>query len=239
MSTINCTINVTINVALQGIEYDDSSTDVAQVEPEGLTAERLRELLDYDPETGIFTWRANRGRARAGMVAGYLARDGYRLIEIDGHPYQAHRLAWLYVFGEWPEGYLDHRDCDRDNNAIDNLRTANRHQNAGNSRISKRNTSGYKGVSWHKRDRKWQAQIYRDGKACSLGYFDDPEEAHEAYMDAAREYWGEFASAGVPEPEDEDDWAEIQTDWREMYEDGDVALTEDEREAIFGADYYG
>lgn len=92
-----------------------------------LTAERLRELLSYDPETGWFTWRVTRssnGRADAGSRAGALRSDGYRHVTVDQHKYKEHRLAWLYMTGKWPEADLDHKNNTRDDNRFSNLRAA-------------------------------------------------------------------------------------------------------------------
>lgn len=86
-----------------------------------LTVERLRELLDYDPETGVFRWKEPRRKCRVGEVAGSLRKDGYVKIQVDGRFYQAHRLAWLCVYGVWPSA-IDHIDGNRANNAIANLR---------------------------------------------------------------------------------------------------------------------
>jgi hypothetical protein len=107
--------------------------------------------------------------------------------------YRAHALAWLYVHNEYLE-FIDHRDCNPSNNAISNLRPANPSLNAGNSRISKRNTSGYKGVSWNKRKKRWQAYIHMpDGRQKTIGRFSRIEDAAEAYRKASLVRFGEFA----------------------------------------------
>jgi hypothetical protein len=152
-----------------------------------LTAERLRELLDYDPETGIFTSRPR--------PLGRLNK-GYRHIQIEGRDYSAHRLAWFYVYGEWPPGQLDHKDTHRDHNWIDNLRPATTSQNLANRRRYRNNASGLKGVSWHKSRKKWRAVIAKNGKYIHLGLFDTAETAHAAYLKKARELFGEYANGG-------------------------------------------
>jgi hypothetical protein len=159
----------------------------------GITAERLRELLDYDPETGVFRWRARRGgRAYANAVAGTIAcRHGYRQILVDLKLFLAHRLAWLYVYGEWPPGCLDHINRQRDDNRIANLRLATMAQNCANARVRCNNTSGFPGVRKHKQ--KWTAYIKYNGRQIHLGMFDAPEKAHKAYRAAAVAYFGEFA----------------------------------------------
>jgi hypothetical protein len=158
-----------------------------------LTAERLRELLDYCPESGVFTRRVSRGRAKAGSVAGCDDHKGHLVIVVDGRLYQAHRLAWLYVTGHWPKHEVDHVDGDGLRNAWTNLRSATHAENMRNSRRPRHNTSGFKGVSWHKRSQAWRAYIKKDRRAIHLGTFATPEAAHAAYVAAAQEHHGEFA----------------------------------------------
>lgn len=152
-----------------------------------LTAGRLRELLDYDPDTGVFTWKiSRRGRVKAGDVAGALRHDGYIQIGIDGRLHQAHRLAWLYVTGESPPSEIDHISCVRTDNRIANLRLATRSENQQNqSKAQKRNKTGFLGVSPHQG--KFQAQIKVDGKVRTIGRFPTPEAAHAAYLEAKRQ----------------------------------------------------
>lgn len=158
-------------------------------------AERLRSLLDYDPETGKFTWRVRTSnRVDVGRGAGCReARDGYIYIRLDDTLYKAHRLAWLYVHGEWPIGALDHINGIPGDNRIVNLRAASPSQNSCNQRRQSNNSSGFKGVSWYKRDGKWKAHITYRGKGFHLGYFDTAEEAYAAYCAKAKELHGEFA----------------------------------------------
>jgi hypothetical protein len=161
-----------------------------------LTAARLKELLDYDPATGIFRWRkatSKFSRVTLGVIAGALSPAGYRHIKIDGRVYQGHRLAWQYVYGEGPDGDLDHKDRNRDNNSIANLRLANDSQNQANSHHHVRNSSGFKGVCWNKKSCKWQSGIKRNGRSLHLGLFETAEEAHAVYMKKATELYGEFA----------------------------------------------
>ena len=157
----------------------------------GITSERLRALLDYNPETGEFTWISGRRQGkRQGKRAGCADGRGYLRIEIDGRHYRGHRLAWLHVFGKWPDGDLDHANGDRADNRISNLRSATRSQNAANMRRRRINTSGLKGVSFHRG--KWQARITKHGKARHLGSFPTAAHAHAAYCAAAREVHGAF-----------------------------------------------
>ncbi len=152
-----------------------------------LTAERARELLDYNPSTGALTWRVRRGgNATVGSQAGNLRR-GYRRVKIDGKKYTASRLIFLIVKGRWPKRMVDHKDTDQSNDRWDNLREATRRQNNANASLRKDNTSGLKGVSAV--GARWQAQA--SGKY--LGTFDTKEEAHAAYVARTKEIHGRFA----------------------------------------------
>ena len=158
-----------------------------------LTQERLQGLLHYDETTGIFTWRvAISRRVRIGSVAGTVREDGYIRIVIDGRKHRAHRLAWLYIHGTFPTADLDHIDHCRASNRIGNLRLATRSENNKNMRLSTKNTSGYKGVSWIKRAGKWQAGACLNGKHYWLGYFPTAEQASGAYQAFARQNHREF-----------------------------------------------
>lgn len=163
----------------------------------------LKTMLHYDPETGVFTW-LERSDARpqwngryAGKTAGYarVATGGgvYWSIRIFDWPFHAHRLAWLYMTGAWPSDVVDHRDMDGLNNRWGNLREATKSQNAANSRLSRANTSGFKGASYHQQSGRWRATIMVSGKQKWLGYHDTPEAAHAAYRAALIERSGEFA----------------------------------------------
>ena len=158
-----------------------------------LTADRLRELLDYDPATGVFTWRVTRcGRALAGNRAGSVDGQGYRWIGLDDRDYLEHRLAWLYTYGTLPSLEIDHIDRVRSNNAIGNLRHATHGQNQANSGPQRNNISGIKGIYLTKSGR-WMAQIKAAGTRRHLGTFDTAEEASAAYARAAELNFGEFA----------------------------------------------
>ncbi len=164
-----------------------------------LTAERLRELLDYDPETGVFTrrteWRAGKNgcvlRGAIGSVAGCReGRHGYVLLRLDGALHKAHRLAWLYMIGEWPKLEIDHVDGDSGNNAWSNLREVDRKTNMQNIRRKHKDglTSRYLGVSWSKKMNCFVAQLCIDGRQTNLGRFDREEDAHEVYIEAKRRH---------------------------------------------------
>jgi hypothetical protein len=151
-----------------------------------LTQQTLRTFLDYDKETGVFTWRVQRGRStQVGTVAGYLVK-GYVKIKLFGKIYFAHRLAWLYVNGVWPDDQIDHINCVRDDNRFCNLREATGSLNLQNQRRPNNdNSSGYLGVARNRG--KWRARIGLNGTNINLGIFTTPEAAHEAYVSAKRE----------------------------------------------------
>lgn len=161
-----------------------------------LTQARLNEVLTYDPATGIFRWRISTSNRRAvGSVAGCKIDQGYVVIGIDGALHMAHRLAWLYVHGEFPAGDLDHRDLCKDHNWLDNLRPATRSQNNANSKPPRHNKSGIKGVSFHKQTGKWRASIVINRKQRHLGLFERIEDAAAAYAAEAKSAFGQFARA--------------------------------------------
>lgn len=155
---------------------------------------RLRDVLAYNANTGDFHWnvKLRAGAPPAGTKAGSINSEGYRYIKIDGRQYSAHKLAWLYVYGEWPSKELDHKNRVKDDNRIENLREATISQQRANRFLSS-NTSGRKGVSWNRHAKKWRADIMKAGKRYMLGYFDDPDEAALAYRTAAVRLFGEFA----------------------------------------------
>lgn len=151
-----------------------------------VSAERLRELLDYDQGTGVFRWLIARGRGvKAGDVAGEVRRDGYVRISIEGRRYQAHRLAWLWVHGRWPDDQLDHVNTKRSDNRLENLREASLPENMQNVRQARVNSkSGLIGASPCLQTGRWEARIYLNRKHHFLGRFDTAEEAHAAYLAA-------------------------------------------------------
>jgi hypothetical protein len=156
-----------------------------------LSDQRLRDLLQYDPETGVFTWVADTGRwgrIKAGTRAGSHNNDGYVAIQIGGKKYCAHRLAWYLMTGAWPTDEIDHINGIRADNSWVNLREASRSFNAQNQRRpTQYNQNGFLGVSFSKCRKKWQAAITTNGKTCWLGYFNTPEDAHASYLEAKRE----------------------------------------------------
>lgn len=150
-----------------------------------LTQSRLNELLHYDPDTGVFTWLAAVARSvKIGDVAGWAEDDGYLRISVGGKQYLAHRLAFLYMTGDWPKDQVDHRNGIRDDNRWDNLREATHAENGQNVALSRRNKSGFIGVCWNRQKGKWVAGIRIAGRLKHLGYFTSPEAAHVAYLAA-------------------------------------------------------
>lgn len=162
-----------------------------------ITAEYAKELLTYDPKTGILRWRMDRGRngkVKAGDIAGTreLSESRYFAIKIDNVLYKNHRLAWLITYGYMPK-CIDHIDGDTGNNRLANLRECTMTQNKGNSRSYKNNTSGVKGV--HQVRGRWRSYVQCGRKRVHIGYFDTKEEAAAAYIKKAKELFGEFARA--------------------------------------------
>ena len=160
-----------------------------------LTAERVRELLDYDPATGVFRWRVSlMGRgAKAGAIAGTSNGQGRRQIKIEQRIYIASRLAFLWMTGRWPYRFVDHINGDTANDRWANLRQATDAQNAANSRA--KGTLGFKGVTWDKSRQRFVARIKVNYRTINLGRFETAEAAHAVYVKAAQRHFGEFARA--------------------------------------------
>jgi len=151
-----------------------------------ITQEQVKQLFDYD-ENGYFVRKSNK------KIAGSIDNKNYFRLTICQKSYQLHRVIWLWHYGELPTNDVDHIDGNPSNNKIENLRLATRSENLGNTKIQKNNTTGFKGVSFYKRTCKFQSRIQKNKKLVHLGFFDTPEEAHEAYKQAAIKHFGEFA----------------------------------------------
>ena len=149
-----------------------------------ITQERLKSLLTYDPDTGVFTNIAKRKFIPAGAAVGSTLTRGYKACMLDGKRYMLHRLAWLYVYGSWPKGQIDHINHITSDNRIANLRDVSCAENHQNRARKTKSASGYLGVTWHKRDKRWQAHIEKDGRAIYLGQFVELSDAVNARINA-------------------------------------------------------
>lgn len=163
-----------------------------------ITLEELNQKFEYDPKTGDLSWKGrkySRGYVgvRPGKVAGWMSTDGYRKITINYRQYFIHRVVWMMTYGEMPGGLLDHIDGDKTNNRIENLREADFSQNCANRKTQSNNSTGLKGVTLN--HGRWVARISFRGKRRTIGSFGTKQEAHEAYLERAKELHGQFARA--------------------------------------------
>jgi len=156
-----------------------------------LSAEYVRARLNYDPDTGAFTWKSNTPNMQryVGRAAGTKHCQGYRAINIDCWPFLAHRLAWLITFGEWPKRHIDHINGDRTDNRLANLRDVPQDWNSQNLRKAKSKRPGalLGAYPTQRGGKQWRAIIQIDGRSTTLGYFDTEQEAHLAYLAVKRE----------------------------------------------------
>lgn len=153
---------------------------------QNLPPDLIRQLLDYEPETGALRWKEKPSiGVAAGAIAGYLTRRGYACIRIHGHEWKAHRVAWAHYFGAWPKAEIDHINGEKSDNRIANLRDVDRRTNQQNERRARANNStGLLGVS--RKKNRFVALIHKDGKRYRLGNFSTAIEAHEAYVRVKR-----------------------------------------------------
>ena len=150
-----------------------------------ITAEEVRRLFHYDPDTGVFTRLINRHRFKSGDVAGSVSNEGYVCIKIHKTTYKAHRLAFLFMSGSFPDNQVDHINGNRADNRWSNLREVSFNGNVHNQRKAQApNKSGLLGVSPN--NKRWKATISCNGKYHYLGTFDTPDQAHQAYVTAKR-----------------------------------------------------
>ena len=163
---------------------------------EKLTQDYLMQCLTYEPDTGNFRWKLPTSKRRIyGAIAGSIDKhpdSGYVIIRINNKGYRAHRLAWLYFYGEVPKNQIDHINGIKTDNRIFNLRKATHGQNCMNRTVQKNNKSGYKGVCYMKKHNKWRARIGFNGMKIDIGLFNSAEEAALAYVNKAIELHGEF-----------------------------------------------
>ena len=155
-----------------------------------ITQNRVKILLHYEPKTGVFTWIISAAkRIKVGDVAGTINNMGYRSIGLYGRIYLAHRLAWLYVYGEFPPDQIDHINGITGDNRIVNLRAVDATANMRNQKKDKRNTSGITGVHWYPPTKKWQSRIKVGKRNIHLGYFECKYRA-ASYRKLAEEIYG-------------------------------------------------
>jgi len=159
------------------------------------TYERISELLRYEPESGRFYWRKDRGKASMGDEAGVIDTDtgnapDYIRIGVDYKLRLAHRLAYLLMTGYWPPEQIDHLDGDGTNNCWENIRAVSDIGNKRNYRLQANNSSGFRGIYWNKKACKWHVQIKNNGHAYHRGMFTNLDDAIQARLDAEIELWG-------------------------------------------------
>ena len=157
-----------------------------------LTYEDAHRFFQYEPASGLLTWRVSKGTTKAGSVAGHLNNGGYLHVQVEDKKYKVHRIIWLLMTGTFPEAEVDHVSGVRNDNRWSNLRAASHAENGRNVKKPTHNTSGFKGVYWDERTRKWRAKIKLHGTPYYLGYFSTPEDAAEARNGAAALLFGEW-----------------------------------------------
>lgn len=157
-----------------------------------MTQEELKEVLHLNQD-GTLVWRVSRGgKTKAGDIAGCNETKGYWCIRYKRIAYKAHRLVWLYVYGKFPNGQIDHIDGNKSNNRVENLRECSQSENQRNVLLRQDNTSGFKCVSKDKKTGKWKVRAQIEGKRKFLGYFNTPEEASDAYQEFTKLHHKEF-----------------------------------------------
>ena len=145
--------------------------------------EVLREHFTYNPESGEIRWRKPLANCvKEGDIAGGVNNEGYINIKLHCVSYKAHRIAWALHYGEEPNLYIDHKNGDRSDNRIANLRLVTKGENNYNSKLHKHNVAGHRGVNYHKGNKKWRARIKLNGKDFTIGYFDCKEDAIAARL---------------------------------------------------------
>lgn len=177
--------NITVEYVLQCLRYED-----------GKLYWLRRPIEHFKSAHGMNIWNAQNAGKEAGDMKVYKSDRRWR-IRINKKQYRRSRLVWSMHNGRWPVSLVDHKNHNTIDDRIDNLREATGTQNNGNRMVGSSNTSGFKGVCWDKRKGKWMAQIKIQRKCKHVGYFSSPEDAHDAYVEAASKAFGEFACSGV------------------------------------------
>ena len=154
-----------------------------------LTYKRMREVVRYDRQSGLFYWKVSVGKAKRNEVAGHTDSSGYTKISVDGVKYFAHRLAWFYCFKVWPQKNIDHVDRCRSNNRIKNLRDVGQSLNGLNGSLRRNNSSGHTGVSYDPRRDTWVAYVNKDGRKKHLGAYGSPKIAAQARADVVAAFF--------------------------------------------------
>ena len=151
-----------------------------------LTQDRLRQILHYDPDTGVFTRIKKQTGVRQGAIAGSLSKEGYLVTSVDCKVYKCHRLAWLYMTGSWPANHIDHKDGNKANNRFYNLRDVTKSQNMQNQRKAQAHNKATQLLGVYKNGVNFAARIWHNNTRVYLGTFATKEEAHAAYLAAKR-----------------------------------------------------
>ena len=160
--------------------------------------QELKDTLSYCPITGMFLWKISKQGCKINTPAGSLNKTtGYIRIKINQQRYQAHRLAWLYMYGHFPEGEIDHKNRVRSDNRIENLREATRQQNRFNSKQYKNNTSGQKGVTWSKATNRWIVLVRENYSGKYLGSFKIKEDAVHVAQQYIQTLHAEFYNKSI------------------------------------------
>jgi hypothetical protein len=157
-----------------------------------MNIQRLKELLTYDPETGIFTWNICSGNARVGAAAGAIKSNGYITIGIDKKRYHAHRLAWFYIYNEWPLLDIDHINRIKTDNRLCNLRVVSRSENLLNTKVRKDSLSGFNGLYWDESRKRWAVRAWVNGAVKHIARVKTLAEALKLRKNAESAYRGEF-----------------------------------------------
>ena len=152
-----------------------------------LTQSQLQSIFTYDPFTGVVTWTHGVSNMPANSIAGCTNQSGYKVVTVEGKSFRLQRVIWILMFGHIPDGfYVDHINGNKLDNRLQNLRLATNSQNQQNRPAPKNNTSGYRGVTWHKQANKWMARLCHNKRRITIGFYDTPHEAYQAFKNEAK-----------------------------------------------------